>query len=219
MEEKYDCSYSWREEGAILSGDTYSSSSKVDDITSYNFQNSWSISNTANKRWGTGNYGTAKYSKEVNYTINIPKGVAVSSISFMGYSNSDTGDCWLANLNGTEYSEDDYRFVTRKDGKYSIYTVTFDKPVTRTLTFTPGGNQACWGIYMTTEEVLYLRGDANDDGQVDMADANSVVNYILGTPADDFNPDNADANLDGEIGMPDVMFIVNYVLNGQFPEK
>ena len=218
MEEKYDCSYSWREEGAILSGDTYSSSSKVDDITSYNFQNSWSISNTANKRWGTGNYGTAKYSKEVNYTINIPKGVAVSSISFMGYSNSDTGDCWLANLNGTEYSEDDYRFVTRKDGKYSIYTVTFDKPVTRTLTFTPGGNQACWGIYMTTEEVLYLRGDANDDGQVDMADANSVVNYILGTPADDFNPDNADANLDGEIGMPDVMFIVNYVLNGQFPE-
>ena len=72
---------------------------------------------------------------------------------------------------------------------------------------------------MTTEEVLYLRGDANDDGQVDMADANSVVNYILGTPADDFNPDNADANLDGEIGMPDVMFIVNYVLNGQFPEK
>ncbi len=219
MEEKYDCSYSWREEGAILSGDTYSSSSKVDDTTSYNFQNSWSISNTANKRWGTGNYGTAKYSKEVNYTINIPKGVAVSSISFMGYSNSDTGDCWLANLNGTEYSEDDYRFVTRKDGKYSIYTVTFDKPVTRTLTFTPGGNQACWGIYMTTEEVLYLRGDANDDGQVDMADANSVVNYILGTPADDFNPDNADANLDGEIGMPDVMFIVNYVLNGQFPEK
>ena len=218
MEEKYDCSYSWREEGAILSGDTYSSSSKVDDITSYNFQNSWSISNTANKRWGTGNYGTAKYSKEVNYTINIPKGVAVSSISFMGYSNSDTGDCWLANLNGTDYSEDDYRFVTRKDGKYSIYTVTFDKPVTRTLTFTPGGNQACWGIYMTTEEVLYLRGDANDDGQVDMADANSVVNYILGTPADDFNPDNADANLDGEIGMPDVMFIVNYVLNGQFPE-
>ena len=222
MEEKYDGSYSWRGEAGmmnvIFNKESYKSSSTSEGVTNYSFQNGWSISNTASKNWGTGNYNTAKYSKDVEYTINIPAGMAVSSITFTGYSNSDTGDCWLANLNGTDYSEDKYHFVTRKNSVTAIYTLTFDKPVTRTLTFTPGGNQACWGIYMTTEEVLYLRGDANDDGQVDMADANSVVNYILGTPADDFNPDNADANLDGEIGMPDVMFIVNYCLNGQFPE-
>ena len=222
MEEKYDGSYSWKEEtgvqGLIFNSNTYSSSQTVESITSYLFKNGYSISNTANKRYGYGSYNTIKYSKDVEYTINIPAGMAVSSLTFTGYSNSDTGDCWLANLNGTDYSEDAYHFVTRKNGFTNIYTLTFDKPVTRKLTFMPGGNQACWDIRLTAEQ-SYLRGDANDDGKIDMTDANLVVGYILGISADYFNLENADANLDGKIGMPDVMFIVNYILNGKFPDE
>ena len=222
MEEKYDGSYSWKEEtgvqGLIFNSNTYSSSQTVESITSYLFKNGYSISNTANKRYGYGSYNTIKYSKDVEYTINIPAGMAVSSLTFTGYSNSDTGDCWLANLNGTDYSEDAYHFVTRKNGFTNIYTLTFDKPVTRKLTFMPGGNQACWDIRLTAEQ-SYLRGDANDDGKIDMTDANLVVGYILGISADYFNIENADANLDGKIGMPDVMFIVNYILNGKFPDE
>ena len=124
----------------------------------------------------------------------------------------------MANLNGTNYSEDKYHFVTRKNGATTIYTLTFEKPVTRTLTFIPGGNQACWDIRFTAEP-SYLRGDANDDGKIDMTDANFVVAYILGTLVDELNLENADANLDGEIGMPDIMFIVNYILNGKFPNE
>ena len=144
--------------------------------------------------------------------------MAVSSITFMGYSNSDAGDCWLANLNGTEYGEDEYRFITRKSSVNTIYTLNLETPVTGTLTFTPGGNQACWTI-MLTAEPSYLRGDANGDGEIGMPDVMYIVNYILGTPAEDFNAQAADANGDGEIGMPDVMFIVQYILKGKFPEE
>lgn len=64
-----------------------------------------------------------------------------------------------------------------------------------------------------------LRGDANGDGKINMFDTSSVVNYILGNPAQSFNTKAADANQDGEIGMPDVMFIVNYIMNGKFPDE
>jgi hypothetical protein len=71
------------------------------------------------------------------------------------------------------------------------------------------------GIYLIPS---YLRGDANGDGEVNMADAMSVANYILGTSDDSFNFDAADANLDGKVGMADVMFIMNYIRNGKFPK-
>ena len=64
-----------------------------------------------------------------------------------------------------------------------------------------------------------LRGDANGDGEINMDDAMSVSNAILGNPDASFNEKAADANLDGVIGMSDIMYIVNYILNGQFPEE
>ena len=73
------------------------------------------------------------------------------------------------------------------------------------------------GGYLTYKP-LFLRGDANGDGEIGMPDVMFIVNYILGTPAESFNIKAADANLDGEVGMPDVMYIVNYILNGKFPE-
>ena len=70
---------------------------------------------------------------------------------------------------------------------------------------------------MTEPEVI--KGDAHGDGEIGMPDVMYIVNYILGTPAENFNANAADANGDGEIGMPDVMFIVQYILNGKFPDE
>ena len=64
-----------------------------------------------------------------------------------------------------------------------------------------------------------LRGDANDDGEIDMQDVTLIVNYILGTPAETFNAEAADANGNGKISMPDVMYIVNYLFNSKFPDE
>ena len=74
------------------------------------------------------------------------------------------------------------------------------------------------GGYLTYKPP-YLLGDANSDGKIDMSDAISVANYILGIPDQDFTIEKADVNLDGEINMQDVMFIVNYYLNGKFPDE
>ena len=209
MEEKYDGSYSWREEGVILSKDTYKSYSTSGDTKTYKFSNGWTISNSASKLWSPGNFSTGKYSKDIEYTINIPDGLAVSSISFMGYSNSDTGDCWLANLNGTAYSEDDYRFVTRKSNVCSIYTLTFDNPVSRTLTFTPGGNQACWGIYITACEAPDIRGDVNGDGIVNGTDIQAIINFIVAGEYDQ----KADVNEDGVVNGTDIQEVINIIVN------
>jgi hypothetical protein len=66
---------------------------------------------------------------------------------------------------------------------------------------------------------MYLRGDANGDGEVGMADVMYIVNYTLGTPAPYFKTREADTNNDGIINMTDAMYIVSYILNGKFPKE
>jgi hypothetical protein len=53
-----------------------------------------------------------------------------------------------------------------------------------------------------------IRGDANDDGVVDQADIEEVVNYIMGKASDIFNAENADVNKDGVIDATDLVEIV-----------
>ena len=69
-------------------------------------------------------------------------------------------------------------------------------------------------------DVTALRGDANGDGKVTITDAVSVVNYILGNPADGFDIEAANVNgdVDGEgqpsITITDAVGIVNIILEG-----
>ena len=79
--------------------------------------------------------------------------------------------------------------------------------------------KANWGQYANIKGIYlvppFIPGDANGDGEVTMADAMSVVHFILGNPDDSFIVEAADANQDGEIGMADVMFIVNYLAHSK----
>ncbi len=66
-----------------------------------------------------------------------------------------------------------------------------------------------------------VKGDANGDGTVTITDAVSVVNYILGNPAEGFNIEAANVNgdVDGEgqpsITITDAVGIVNIILSGE----
>ena len=60
-----------------------------------------------------------------------------------------------------------------------------------------------------------LKGDVNGDGEVGIADVNTLVDMIL---TDDILM-SGDVNGDGEIGMPDIMCITQYILNGKFPDE
>ena len=60
--------------------------------------------------------------------------------------------------------------------------------------------------------VINLKGDVNDDGDVDIADAVCIVNHIVGKPNATFIEAAADANGDGDIDIADAVHIVNYVV-------
>lgn len=60
---------------------------------------------------------------------------------------------------------------------------------------------------------LPKKGDANGDGETDIADVMAVVNYILKKAPSSFQEIAADANIDGEIDIADAMTIVNLILN------
>ena len=58
-------------------------------------------------------------------------------------------------------------------------------------------------------------GDVNSDGVVDVGDAVSMINYIMGNPSESFNPLLADLNDDGEVDIFDVILDINLMLNNK----
>ena len=58
----------------------------------------------------------------------------------------------------------------------------------------------------------YKRGDVNNDGDVDIADAVCIVNHVVGLPAPIFVEQAADANGDGDVDIADAVRIVNLVV-------
>ena len=57
-----------------------------------------------------------------------------------------------------------------------------------------------------------LVGDADGDGEVTIADAQAIVDYLLGRAPANFVPDNADANGDGAVTIADAAFVVNEIV-------
>ena len=58
-----------------------------------------------------------------------------------------------------------------------------------------------------------LIGDVNNDGEVNIADMNAVIDLILGGTADDATLSRADVNMDGEITIADFNSVADIVLN------
>ena len=57
-----------------------------------------------------------------------------------------------------------------------------------------------------------LRGDVNQDGEVTVADANAVIDVILGGTDDDGLLKRADVNGDGEVGLADINSVIDLIL-------
>lgn len=66
-----------------------------------------------------------------------------------------------------------------------------------------------------TDVQTHAKGDVNEDGTVDTADAVAVINLYLTGNSDGMNTGLADANGDGVIDMADVVFIINVYLTNQ----
>ena len=55
-------------------------------------------------------------------------------------------------------------------------------------------------------------GDANEDGEVDVRDITTIINYILGNNPSPFNFNNANVNGDETVNVMDVTAIINMIL-------
>ena len=82
------------------------------------------------------------------------------------------------------------------------------------VVFTANAQIAKWMGLHKKVATATLKGDANSDGQVTVADVMLVVNYVLGKESGTFNSTNADVNGDGEITIADVMQTVDNIIQG-----
>ncbi len=65
--------------------------------------------------------------------------------------------------------------------------------------------------YMSPESMRH-KGDANNDGVVDIVDINAIISKMLGDNPEGFNEFNADINLDNVIDVQDINAIIDIIL-------
>lgn len=126
--------------------DASTSTSSAGNSSPWMFNNGCSIESS--KGYATAKNNTIKYSKGVQFTINLPENITITSATFAGYTNEDNKTCYLGELNGTTFASDKYVFpsrTTQTDTK-TKFDITLDTPATGTLTFTPQGAQGAWVI-------------------------------------------------------------------------
>lgn len=126
--------------------DASTSTSSTADPSPWTFNNGCSIESS--KGYATAKSKTIKYSKGVQFTINLPENITITSAIFAGYANEDNKTCYLSELNGTTFASDKYVFPSRltQTDTSTKFDITLDTPTTGVLTFTPQGAQAAWVI-------------------------------------------------------------------------
>ena len=58
----------------------------------------------------------------------------------------------------------------------------------------------------------FIRGDVNNDGEVNISDVTALINYLLTHDTTGVNTDAANCNQDGEVTIGDVTALINYLL-------
>ncbi len=122
-----------------ISSDTYMEIAGADKGT-WTFADGITITNTAAKGYSKGNEGCVKFSKGVQFTINLPEGVSVNSMTVRGYCNYPNNDGSFSEINGADGSA--YIFPMKNpDPVMTNHEIVFDTPATGSITFTPAGDQ------------------------------------------------------------------------------
>lgn len=143
-----------------LSWDTYNEGAS--DAATYTFPGGYTITNTAGKAASKGITATKaiKYSKNVEYVINIPKDLAVTQAVFYGYSNVDGAEANLGTVAGLDCTAMVLP-ARNADPSTATHTITFPQPVTDTLPFRPAANQVGLAITLTVQQATAI--DAIND--------------------------------------------------------
>lgn len=104
--------------------------------------------------------------------------------------------------------------VTATKGALEQFMLTsvVDAPVRYRIAQTAGSRVNIDDVTLYAFVKKDLRGDVNGDGEVNIADANIVIDLILGGTADGGTMKRADVTGDGEIGIADINAIIDIIL-------
>ena len=135
-------------------------------------------------------------------TVNYQSGSGVYSFAVLSLQskelNGNDGTIWTLRLKvANNVAKGDYA-IKILNAKYSI-----------------ASGSAKVNLPETTNKLTisdYKKGDANNDGDVDIADAVCIVNHVVGLPTPSFVKLAADANGDGDVDIADAVRIVNFVV-------
>ena len=126
----------------------------------WSFDEGYTITNNNSKVYATGKEQGIKFSSGVQFTVNLPSGIQVDTVRFVGYNNYSGMDSYISELNGTSYSSTSYVY-TQKDaeGNYTVcdHTIPLSTPATGSFTFTFSGYQVVVYIVLTTEVTSGLK--------------------------------------------------------------
>ncbi len=150
--------------GSTLSGGTNVANSRVTlSQTTYagtsgasspwTFNDGYSITNSNSKTYSTGSEQGIKFSTGTKFTVNLPNGVRVDSVRFVGYDNYTGTDSYISELNGTTFSSTDYVFPQKNSsGTYTVcsHKIPLATPASGSFTFTFGGSQVVVSLVLST---------------------------------------------------------------------
>ena len=170
-------------------------------------------------------------------TFNYPCAYEVDGNTYLYNPIWDIDDSWISGGLGEFYPVSDY---TMDDEGYidsivwGISGVAVPEQLSWDFTMPCNGYHFLYGFennvlrwtngnqFIIPTVHVILRGDANDDGVVDLYDIVDLNDALLTENFDDvegaFNGDNADCNQDGSINIADVAALIEYVTNGNWPD-
>jgi len=136
-----------------------------------------------------------------------------------------TGRSRLGDLTGYDYATIKYypngntawvrRYNGSLNGEDEAYAVTADYSGNVYITGRTDGSGSNGGDYATIKYVQFLRGDANKDSKVTVADVVYLVSYLFkGGPLPNPILQVGDSNCDGKVTIADVVFLVAYLFKG-----
>lgn len=151
-----------------VTGDDYVISSETfidsNPATTWTFANGISVTNSNGKGYGKGNAPYIKYSNGTQYTVHLPEGLIISSLTIEGYCNYDNATAYFSEVNG-ENTKDIFVFPSKTEIASHSYTLA--TPAKGSFTISAGGSQPVVAITLHTgstaiEEVVIPTTDNAD---------------------------------------------------------
>ncbi len=185
----------WGKDGRTLSNDSEgcSTTGSKDNVATFTDGTKLKIMRSDKAQSNGGNitingttYQSIKLSNGAQNLLTMPTGTKAYSVTIYSYVNADSGDCYWAEVNGSNEDKDNY-MTSFKDGTHpDVRTFNLGEEGVTSFTFTNAGTQLCYVLVISTEKKSASSlAFAAASGTYDMKDGTSIDLAVTSkTPAD-----------------------------------